>query len=185
MGITGSGRDFVVENNIIIDCFNAPLYFRHLPRTQVLCEREGDTYWFTHAYDLSDQLIANRETMDKEAWYAAFPYYEDIIPITRDYDGDLDDPNLSINPANVSMKNNISFAYDILNGMDTGENRAHYWGEDYSMFVDVSLNPIIRNDSSAIPGIHNDNFTVPQDSIIFELCPDFEPIPFHEIGRIE
>ena len=184
-GITGSGRDFVVENNLIIDCHNAPLYFRHLPRTQVLCEREGETYWFTHAYDLSDQIIANRETMDKESWDAAFPNYKDIIPITRDYDGDLDDPNLSINPANVSMKNNISFSYEILTGYDTGENRAHYWGEDYLMFVDVSMNPIIRNDSSAIPGVHNDDFKVLEDSIVFELCPDFEQIPFEQIGRVD
>ena len=53
------------------------------------------------------------------------------------------------------------------------------------MFSTITDNPIIYNDFSDFPGWHNGDFTMIENPQMLTLNPNFEPIPFDIIGRID
>ena len=174
--LIGGGRDNKVYNNIIISATNGPLCLDNRQRRGAL----DPTYWFQHHYILADQL---RPYLENEIWMEAFPEYKDWVLYTKDYSGDLDDPMLTSNAANCVVKNNISYQ---LNSEPTGlKHWAHF---DFDILIeemnDISNNEIIFGFSD-FPGMNNGDYTLREDAKAFELCPDFEPIPFNEIGRIK
>ena len=122
-----------------------------------------------------------------------------MILASRDYDGDLDNPYLSTNPANGAVRNNIlyllneatytrlhpKYGYEMNSTYKRVELYSDKGRSDVDKLNDISNNPIIFNDYSDFPNWHNDDFTMKENALGLELCPDFKPIPFDEIGRIK
>ena len=174
----GGGRDNVVENNIIINAGSSPIHYDQRSRDGML---DSESWFFEHVGELANGLVANRN----DIWNEAFPIYSQIIPWYEGYEGDLDDPLLSGNPANNSIKNNISYI-SIGAGVRIDEDIfVHDIEDSVYMFSEVENNPIVKNNLSDFPGYHNDDYTMREDSTAKELCPDFETIPFDEIGRVD
>lgn len=174
--LIGGGRDNVVENNLIVNPKNTPIGYDTRARAEML---SPDDCWFTHDEEMANALVATRN----DAWIEAFPIYGEIIPWYEGYEGDLDDPRLSGNPSNNSVKNNITYFFQT----DMSQSFISYnkTGIDVvvSEFSDVENNVIIHNDGSDVPGYHNGDYTMSETTVAKELCPDFELIPFDKIGR--
>ena len=99
----------------------------------------------------------------------------------------LDEPLLSANPANSIVKNNITYISnsELFGAMKNIASLNHGIGEDVPKFSEVVDNPIFINDRSDFPGWHNGNYILRENSLAKQQCPDFEPIPFDQIGRIK
>ena len=176
--LIGGGRDVEVYNNIIINSGRSPLCYDQRTRDQVLDPEEA---WFTHVGEMANELVANRN----EIWNEAFPTYGKIIPWSEDYSGDKDDPLLSGNPANSIVKNNLAY-YIGFNYSKVGkDDLKHAIGKDVPKFSEIKDNPLIHFGASDFPGYNNDDYTISEGALGLELCPDFEPIPFDKIGRID
>ncbi len=175
--LAGGGRDNVIENNLLINTGNYPIFYDQRARDEML---RPDSAWFTHDEEMANALVANRN----EAWVNAFPIYGQIIPWYEGYEGDLDDPLLSGNPANNSIKNNITYYFND-NPAESYNTYPYKFDPDVPKFSEVSDNYIIRNSLSDFPSWHNEDFTLKADSIMKELCPDFEELPFDQMGRVD
>jgi len=177
--LIGGGRDNVVKNNIVINMGNvqikSPISYDNRTRDGMLYEWA----WFVH-----DEELANGIKVDNEAWNEAFPTYGKLVRYYNGYDGDTEDPMLSCNPANNSVKNNISYFRQDLPVRIDEEDLVHNIAPDIYLFSEIENNPIIKYYIADFPGWHNDDFTMKLDSKAKELCPDFEPIPFDQIGRV-
>ena len=175
--LSGGGRDNIIENNIIINPGREPICYDQRTRFAIL----DPSAWFTHNEEMSRVLEYTRN----EAWIEAFPIYGQIIPWYSSYEGDLDDPLLSANPANNSIKNNITYYFN----HDTTE--ADKTSTKYAIekaiyqFSDVENNFIVSGSFKDFPYWNNGDFTLRENSTAKELCPDFEPIPFDKIGRVD
>ncbi len=172
------GRDNVIENNLIINSAKHPISYDNRTRDEMLDPVEC---WFTHAEEMANAMVATRN----DAWIAAFPTYEEIIPWYEGYEGDLDDPKLSGNPANVIIKNNISYTGSDHTGGPSLEIRSNGIADDIFKFSLVSNNPVYVNDHSDIPAWQNETFTFIENAKGLEACPDFKLLPFEEMGRID
>lgn len=170
--LIGGGRDNTVENNLIINTYSYPISFDQRSRIEMLESRD---------LAMTEGLIS----MKNEYWIKEFPIYGQIIPWTTAYEGDKDDPLMSANPANCIVRNNISYtASDYTVGKSAG-NLGFDIAIDVPKFSLFENNPVISNDHSDIPGFHNGDYSFIKDAKALELCPEFEPIPFNEIGRID
>ena len=58
-------------------------------------------------------------------------------------------------------------------------------GADVETFSTVEDNVTINNDMSSFADPDNKDYTLVEGSAIFASVPDFEPIPFAEIGCID
>ena len=170
--LIGGGRDNTVENNLIINTYSHPISFDQRSRIEMLESRD---------LAMTDGLISTKN----EYWVKEFPIYGQIIPWTTAYEGDKDNPLLSANPANCIIRNNISYtASDYTVGKSAG-NLGFDIAIDVPKFSLFENNPVISNDHSDIPGFHNGDYIFIENAKALELCPDFEPIPFDQIGRID
>ena len=176
--LAGGGRDNVIENNIIINSKNYPIYYDQRTRDEVL---NPDRAWFTHNEEMSNVLVYTRN----DVWNNAFPIYGKIVPWYESYDGDKDDPYLSGNPANNSVKNNITYYFNEYPSQPNISFSYYKIDRDVYKFSDVENNFIIQDYLGDFPGWHNGDYTMSLNSKAQELCPDFEPIPFDQIGRIK
>ena len=169
----GGGRDNVIENNLIIN----PGYAY---KSAFICyddRARGGIYsgniW-EHAIEMAE-VLAEKQALP--AWVEKFPGYGDIIPYAEGYSGDVNDLNLSCNPANNIIRNNMLYemsggshealaaAYQVLN-MSTVENNL--------IFTDL--------DRTQIPNFDNGDCTLSEDAEAYKN--GFEKLPFEEIGRI-
>ncbi|MBR6558423.1 MAG: hypothetical protein IKT70_05365, partial [Clostridia bacterium] len=111
----------------------------------------------------------------------AFPGYGDIIPYTYDYAGDRDDPMLSCNAANSTVRNNIAvltsptpYDSDYFTGRGTvTENLGTY--ENSIEIQDP--------DHTFIPGFEKGDYTIAEDAEVF--AAGFVRIPLEEIGLVK
>jgi len=177
--LIGGGRDNVVENNIVINLGDVPIVPPIFYDQRTRDETIYGSAWFDH-----DEELANGIKLENDIWTEAFPTYGDLIRYYNGYDGDVDDPMLSSNPANSSVKNNISYIMVRYGGTIDTDDCGHSYGADIGKFSVIENNPIFLYYIADFPGWHNENFTMKVDSKAKELCPDFEPIPFNEIGRV-
>lgn len=174
----GGGRDNVVENNLFVNWASLG----------------GDyaIHYDNRARDYADDLgsgqeeqtvnMAKRlaELQKQQEWLDAFPGYGDIIPYTYEYDGDRDDPMLSCNPTNSIVRNNIACRTKYI-----ANRSVFYTGEDLvKQFLGIYENNMKYDGSGYIPvpGYENGDYTIPEDSEVFEN--GFVRIPLEEIGRV-
>ncbi len=175
--LAGGGRDNVIENNIIINPGREPISYDQRT-SDAMNDPEA---WFTHNEEMADALVANRN----DAWIKAFPIYGQIIPWHEGYEGDLNDPLLSGNPANNSIKNNITYFFKGDTNDPNSTSPRYKIDKDVIKFSNVENNFVISDYLADFPHWHNDDYTMKANAKALELCPDFEPLPFNEIGRID
>ena len=174
--LAGGGRDNVIENNIIINAKNYPIVYDQRTRDEVL---RPDVAWFTHNEEMANVLVYTRN----DVWNNAFPTYGKIVPWYENYDGDKDDPYLSGNPANNSVKNNITYYFNEYPSQSNISFSSYKIDKDVYKFSTIENNYIIQDYLGDFSGWHNGDYTMIANSKAQELCPDFEPIPFDKIGR--
>ncbi|MBR5453012.1 MAG: right-handed parallel beta-helix repeat-containing protein [Clostridia bacterium] len=167
--LIGSGRDNVIENNLIINwnpkC--SPISYDGRTRT-------FPTDVYEHAVDLAEFVVAMQAHQE---WLDAFPGYGDIIPFTEGYDGDYEDPLLSTNPANNIVRNNMFFS--TLKGYYTPMEYAYAvfkfsTFENNLQFSDIDL--------VQLPGYNEGDCTLAEDSEPYKN--GFVKIPLEEIGLV-
>ena len=191
--LMSTGRDLTVENNIIINSGKSPIHYSNATRlfTKSNFTQSYNSSWFDMATELGLYL--------GDVWYKAFPELQGIILVTPSFDGDLDDPMLSSNPANGTLKNNLIYLLNeptpTVYHPKTGYAQNYLYKKielyseksisDLDKFNDISNNPIIFNDFSDFTNWHNGDYTMAENAVGLELCQDFKAIPFNEIGRIK
>ena len=178
----GGGRNWTINNNLFINCEQGPV---------------RNNASLRGIYKSNGQLIgehlghANRweEPTSNELLCEAFPYLKDIIWDVNNYEvTDINDPNLVFN-AIGELKNNIAIYPDSIytSAFNTKDYIYKIEGDVYEICESMGLigQNIIIDDRSIFEGYYNGDYTIKENSYIFELMPDFEPIPFDEMGRIK
>lgn len=159
----GGGRDLVIRNNLIINCFNESFGYDDRARDGAL-----NNGWFSHSSAEDGDMWTNLEASpwQGEIWQKAFPQYEHF---SSDF-SDPDNPDFAPNPAysdvscNIVINKNGEFGRieDAVYQFSTVENNYVYKLSDAdTLFKDYA----------------NGDYT------INELPEGFEAIPINEIGR--
>ena len=173
----GGGRDNVIENNLFINWAQKNNHAIHYDnRARDYADEIGGGQE-EQTVEMAERLA---QLQKQQEWLDAFPGYGDIIPYTYNYAGDRDDPMLSCNPANSTVRNNIAVL----------TNPGKYDSSYYTRLFDKDLmrctyedNTEIQDpDHTFIPGYENGDFTIAENSEVF--ANGFVRIPIEEIGRI-
>ncbi|MBQ6268106.1 MAG: right-handed parallel beta-helix repeat-containing protein [Clostridia bacterium] len=164
----GGGRDLNVYGNILINC-KTPISYDDRARDGVL---HADS-WFEHSREGSD-MQQNLEAMPWQSarWLQAYPFTAEW---SLDY-SDTENPNFIPNPANSIISGNLI---------------VHYAGQlgniaqSVERFSDLSGNAIYR--LSAMKKLfadpENGDYTLRDDAPVFDVIPDFAPLPLDQVGR--
>ena len=173
----GGGRDNVIENNLFIDWAQRGNHAIHYDnRARDYADEGGGQEEQT--VEMAERLA---QLQKQQEWLDAFPGYGDIIPYTYDYAGDRDDPMLSCNAANSTVRNNIAvltsptpYDSDYFTGRGTvTENLGTY--ENSIEIQDP--------DHTFIPGFEKGDYTIAEDAEVF--AAGFVRIPLEEIGLVK
>ncbi|MBQ2916336.1 MAG: right-handed parallel beta-helix repeat-containing protein [Clostridia bacterium] len=174
--LIGGGRDNTIENNVIINS-----------TSNIHCDtrvRDGILYdgWFdiNATIKMSEQIKNFKQNI---VWLEAFPSFNTVIPYSADYAGDENDPNYMINPSNNIVKNNIVYFFATV--MLSKDNFVFDIVDEALLFFEPKNNYFIQNAYGDFPHLNNEDYTISEKAKALELCPDFEPIPFDKIGRID
>lgn len=171
----GGGRDNVIENNLFINWSPGDRAIHYDNRAREYADEIGGGQE-EQTVEMAERLA---ELQKQQEWLDAFPGYGDIIPYTYNYAGDRDDPMLSCNAANSIVRNNVAVLTHDRHCSDfyTGRlifERNNGIHENNMEFRDP--------DHTLIPGYENGDYTIAEDSEVFEN--GFIRIPIEEIGRI-
>ena len=172
----GGGRDNVIENNLFIDWAQRGNHAIHYDnRARDYADEGGGQEEQT--VEMAERLA---QLQKQQEWLDAFPGYGDIIPYTYDYAGDRDDPMLSCNAANSTVRNNIAVLtsptlYD--SDYFTGRGTVTKNLGTYENSIEIQ-----DPDHTFIPGYENGDYTIAEDSEVF--ATGFVRIPIEEIGRV-
>ena len=169
----GGGRDNVIENNLIIDAHDATISFDSRASDAAA---EGAENWFYSCIDYMNNLFI--PVQEWQAWLDAFPGYGDIIPYTPDLAADLDNPMMSVNPANNIVRMNMY--YTLSEGSEGGDDIS----SRVSLMSTVENNyTIVDLERTDIPGYAEGDCTLADDAEAYQY--GFEKLPFDEMGLIE
>lgn len=168
--LIGGGRSDKVYNNLIAnsDGYN----IQYDDRT-----RDGALHlgWAHAAYENPEggawtQL--NDPCLEKPVWKEKYPQ---IFEIIKDFDR-CDEPEWGCNPTYAEVCGNLCI-HDHYG--DLG-----YLAESVYTYGKVENNHVFREPADAgMSGISEGDYTIPADSEAAKALPDFEPIPYPEIGR--
>ena len=177
----GGGRGYLLENNVFINCKKSTFYSANVYPITMYETRVDNDYW----YDRVQPLIALLETT---------PELKELYPALANVDmrpleqiEDPEDPNLFAYAVG-EIRNNITY-YTIQDEAGSVTSPV-VWRIDEKTYAmndglgNITNNYVIRNDMSDFPGYNNGDFTMATNASAKELCPDFEPIPFDQIGRV-
>ncbi len=173
----GGGRDNIIENNLIIDCNMQPIDYDSRSREGVI---KGDGDWLTEGTFYRETITLGasyKSYQEKQAWLDAFPTYGDIIPFSAEYTGDIDDPNLSANPANSVVRKNIAYYTSNAKGKTfaiSGTVEEMGTVEDNYRIYDL--------EHVQIPGAEEGDYTLTEECEAY--AAGFEKLPFEEMGRV-
>ncbi|MBQ6021004.1 MAG: right-handed parallel beta-helix repeat-containing protein [Clostridia bacterium] len=166
--LIGGGRDHNVYNNILINC-KTPVCYDDRSREAIL----EPSSWFQHSREGMD-MQQNLEAMPWRGalWQKEYPY---TAGWTLDY-SDTETPNFIPNPANSKVGGNLIVQY---------EGSFGYADESVYRFSDLSGNAVyqLNQMKKLFVDFENGDYTLRDDAPVFDLIPDFEPIPLSEIGR--
>ena len=183
----GTGRDNVISNNIFIDCGSAVMEYDalevgHWNRDMWVT---GSSIEDIVSQDFMGGTIEGLIDYDNEAWRKAFPeIYETKFYFDPAVDS-YDDPAFFPNPAGHVVTNNVVIT--TYNTMHLNPGDVYNIGVDVYKFSTVENNILIQHDMSSFIGADYDepDYTVTEQSKIKKLIPDFEIIPFSEIGLVD
>ncbi len=181
----GTGRDNVISNNIFIDCGSMVMEYSALEVGQWNRDNwlAGASMADIVSQDFMGQAIEDVVKYDNEIWRETFP---EIFATRFDFDPAVDskdDPAFFPNPTGHTITNNVV----IMNyGMgNVTEKQAYMFGADLDKFSKVENNILLQYDMSSFRMAGIKDYTVRENSKIKQLLPDFEIIPFYEIGLVE
>ena len=169
----GGGRDNVIENNLIIDSANETIYFDSRAYDAAM---GGSSHWFNYAIAYMNKSLIPAQ--GRQAWLDAFPGYGDIIPFTPELAEDIDNPMMSVNPANNIVRMNMY--YTLSEGSEGGDaisDRVASMGTVENNYTIVDL------ECTDIPGYAEGDCTLADDAEAYQY--GFEKLPFDEMGRIK
>ena len=171
----GGGRDNKVYNNIIINCSQYGLFYDSRARDGSF---GGDNEWFgpmsTKQY-MYDELIS---ICYGDAWKEAYPHLSELL--LDPTEENKDNPMLVLNPSNSYIANNILYRVEG-NDWDRGD---FVCTEYVQKFSEVHDNYVIWGYDD-FPAAENSGWYLKENSKLMELLPDFEPIPFDDMGRLK
>ncbi len=161
------GRDFDVRNNIVIITSQEPFTYDQRARDGVL---SGS---FSHSRADGDMLNNLLESpWQTELWKKAYP---DLAAVSVDF-GDTESPQFAANPANSKVTGNLTvcFSGDLGNISEAAEK-----------YSDLSGNACYRlkDMKKLFVDYENGDYTLRADAPVFDIIPEFEPLPLSEIGR--
>lgn len=158
----GGGRDNEVWGNIVINTMENGIY-----------GIEG-VYYGGMKQNVWDMLKPGWENSykDTEIWQNAYP----ALAATFWDEAKADDPNFVANAANNKVNGNI--VVNVAGELGLVE-------ENQAQFSDFSGNAVYTMDmlGQIFVDYENGDYTLREDSIIYEILPDFEEIPVDKIGR--
>ena len=162
----GNGRDMICQNNIVINTKNHGLqYCEHilfyagdpgqaLNNTQIMWDALQESPWQT------------------DIWKEAYPILSQLhLDMERP-----DDPLFMANTAGSKVNNNL-FVNDAGSLGDVGEYPAKYSDISGNAAYTTSMLEAIFVDPA------NGDYRIREDSIIYDLIPDFEQLPIEKMGR--
>ena len=165
----GGGRDNIIQNNLIINAGEQAIKYDDRARDAAV-----NNGWFSeHAGASGDMWTDLRYSPYKtDIWQEAFPQYK----IFSDDFSDYDNPGFVPNPANSIVSGNVIVDRSTAVG-DINENVKTFSRVEnnacYSLFVMDRL----------FTDAENGDYTLKENSPVYKALPDFEEIPFDEIGR--
>ena len=168
----GGGRDHKIYNNIVINCTQYGLYYDSRCRDG---EYGGENSWYGKMANVGSIYSDIQNICWNDAWKANFPELSDLILYPSDEV--KDNPMLVINPANSYVANNVLYL-TIENGWEPFVIK-----DAVRQFSNIGENYVIE-DLTDFPGYMQKEYRLKENSQIREFVPDFEIIPFDEIGRV-
>ena len=180
--LVGGGRDNSVYNNVMMRCGKASIMTDNR-----LHEGEFDDGWYGKMSE-RPQFDDITGICQSDAWKEAFPELSNLTLDTTDQDN----PLLACNPVNNYIAKNVYYfarrvysAEKDITYNDSKPSGGFYDFDEYMETVsDIRDNYIIKNYDD-FSNDQNGDYTMKEDAQVKELIPDFEIIPFDEIGRVE
>ena len=160
--LVGSGRNNNISGNVIINTGNTGISY------------DERTFIWEDFTQRSDRLWnALQEAIgDRAVWEENYPYLKDLhLDDTR-----MDDPNYVRNPAGSTVNGNL-----VVNWNGEFGNIADKPAQ-YSEFKDNAAYTLDMMDEIFVDP-DNGDYRIKEDSIIYELIPDFEELPIDKMGR--
>ena len=163
----GGGRDMIVKNNVIINAGTSIYY-------DIRAREGAEGGWFTHTWNLEGDMWVNlfESPWQNEYWQKAFPQ---MTLFSSDYDN-MDDPNFVPNPSYSEVTGNLIVSLDGTIGDVFSE------VEEYSTISDNAIYKLLKADKIFTDYVNGD-YSIKENSTVYDLLPDFETIPVSEIGR--
>lgn len=161
-GIKVSGRDNQIWGNIIVNTTENGIYGLEA------------FYYGSLGFEVYTDKLPDWESSpkDTEVWQTAYP---EMVGLHFD-ETNTDDPNFVGNPANTHVNGNICVNRAGIIGTIEGKQNE---------YADFSGNAVYTMDmlDEIFVDPENGNYHVKEDSIIYELIPDFEDLPIEKMGR--
>ena len=157
------GRDHDVRNNIVIITNQEPFTYDQRARDVALAGKDyDDGMW--------NELKAS--PWQTPVWQQAFPQ---MTRFTDDFSR-INDADFVPNPAYSVVSGNLTVCFS----GDLGS-----FSEGAKAYSDISGNACFRlkQMKDIFTDYKNGDYSLPEDSLVFSVLPDFEPLPIGEMGR--
>ncbi len=166
----GGGRDNDVRNNIIVNTVERPISYDDRARDGAI-----NGGWFNHSSQKDGDMwmLLYESPWKTETWRKAYPA---MTRFSDDF-GDTDNPDFVPNPAYSTVTGNLIVA---LKG-EIGE-----IAESAYRMSTIENNAVFRLNKldEIFTSPENGDYSLKDDSAVYETLPDFENIPIAEIGII-
>ena len=158
--LVGGGRDNHIWGNVVINTGNAGISYD---------QRTFDSDFY-HMEGLWENLL--NSPWQTDAWKTAYPYLQGM----HFEEADSDDPMYAKNPANSTVNGNL-----FVNWQGELGNIA----EKPAQYSDFSGNAVYTLDmlEKLFVDPTNGDYRLREDSVVYELIPDFEELPIDKMGR--
>ena len=160
--LVGGGREHSIWGNVIINTGNAGISYDQ--RTY-----EWD-FFLTNSQELWQKL--QNAMGDREVWEANYPYLKQL----HMDDTNMDDPMYVRNPANSQVNGNLFV---------NAKGEMGSIAEKPARYSDFSGNAVYKPDmlKKIFVDPEAGDYRIKEDSIVYELIPEFEQLPIDKMGR--
>ena len=157
------GRDHDVRNNIVVITNQEPFTYDQRARDVALAGKDYDDGMWNELKNSPWQT---------PLWQEAYPQ---MTRFTDDFSR-IDDPDFVPNPAYSVVSGNLTVNF----AGDLGS-----FSEGARKYSDLSGNACFRlkQMKDIFTDYENGDYSLPENSLVFDLLPDFEPLPLREMGR--
>lgn len=166
----GGGRDNIITDNIVVNAGEQAIKYDDRARDGAL-----NGGWFNEHVDLSTGDMwadLNNSPYKSDVWQNAFPQYKDFSADLSDSDS----PSFVPNPANSVIKNNLIVDRSGALGDINGNVYTFSTVEGNACFNLFKTEKIFRD-------AENGDYTLKDDSPVYDIIPGFTEIPLENIGR--